>query len=60
MFMGITPEVSQWSADGKEFTLEFEDNPLEEFVELPQDGQELNYSNLYCGVIRGSLEMVGS
>ena len=39
----------------------FEENPFADFVELPDDGRaqdELWYSNLLCGVLRGSLEMV--
>jgi hypothetical protein len=66
MFLNITPMISNWSADSKEFSLVFEENPLAEFVELPQTvpgvqgdpKQELWYSNIYCGIIRGALEMV--
>ena len=36
-----------------------EDNPLTDFVELPEQLGALKYSNLLCGVIRGALEMVG-
>jgi len=39
----------------------FEENPLADFVELPDDGraqEELWYSNILCGVLRGALEMV--
>jgi hypothetical protein len=39
----------------------FEENPLADFVELPDDGraqEELWYSNVLCGVVRGALEMV--
>jgi len=38
----------------------FDENPLAEFVELPEDSamSELWYSNILCGVIRGALEMV--
>lgn len=37
-----------------------DDNPLAEFVELPDDAVEggLWYSNILCGVLRGALEMV--
>ena len=35
-----------------------EDNPLIEFAELPEQYNKLWYSNILCGVIRGSLEMV--
>ena len=61
VFMNITPTVTNWSADSKTFHLVFEDNPLADFVELPDDGRaqdELWYSNILCGVIRGALEMV--
>lgn len=61
IFMNITPTITNWSQDGKTFSLVFEENPLADFVELPDDGRaqdELWYSNILCGVIRGSLEMV--
>ena len=35
-----------------------EDNPLIDFVELPEGCGKLRYCNLLCGVIRGALEMV--
>ena len=59
--MNVTPLVSGWSQDGKSFGLVFEENPLADFVELPDDGraqEELWYSNVLCGVVRGALEMV--
>jgi hypothetical protein len=34
------------------------DNPLADFVELPEEYRPLCYSNLLPGVIRGALEMV--
>jgi len=42
------------------FTLTFDENPLAEFVELPDDALigGLWYSNVLCGVLRGALEMV--
>ena len=60
--MNITPTVTNWTADNKQFSLVFDENPLTDFVELPDDGKaqdELWYSNILCGVIRGALEMVG-
>jgi hypothetical protein len=39
----------------------FDENPFADFVELPDDGRaqdELWYSNILCGVLRGALEMV--
>ncbi|KAG9542715.1 BET3 family protein, partial [Aureobasidium melanogenum] len=61
MFLNITPVVTNWSSDNKSFTLLFDENPLADFVELPDDGKaqdELWYSNIFCGVLRGALEMV--
>lgn len=66
MFLNVSPSVTNWSSDGKEFSLVFEENPLTEFVELPLEvpgvegnvKEELWYCNLLCGVVRGALEMV--
>lgn len=58
MFLGITPTVTSWSAAGDEFSLVFDQNPLAEFVELPNDHNQLWYSNILVGVIKGALEMV--
>jgi hypothetical protein len=43
------------------FTLTLDENPLADFVELPDEALEggLWFSNVLCGVIRGALEMVG-
>ena len=58
MFLGISPSITNWSSDEKEFSLLIDDNPLADFVELPEHASSLYYSNIYCGVIRGALEMV--
>ena len=61
IFLNITPTVANWTNDSKSFSLIFEENPLADFVELPDDGKaqdELWFSNIYCGVLRGALEMV--
>lgn len=60
MFLGITPSVANWNQTLDEFSLVFETNPLTEFVELPEDGRlnDLCYSQVICGAIRGALEMV--
>ncbi|ESN93863.1 hypothetical protein HELRODRAFT_88048 [Helobdella robusta] len=58
MFLGITPVVTNWSSTGDEFSLLIENNPLTEFVELPDNHSQLNYSNIICGAMRGALEMV--
>ena len=49
------------ASDDKSFSLVFDENPLADFVELPEDGpyEKIWYSNVLCGVIRGALEMVG-
>ena len=38
--------------------MQLSDNPLAEFVELPEQYSSLSYSNMLCGVLRGALEMV--
>lgn len=58
MYLGITPVVSNWSPAGDEFSLLIENNPLTEFVELPEGHNALNYSNILCGALKGCLEMV--
>jgi len=56
MFLGSTAEVVHSSAS--EFSLQLIDNPLAEFVELPEQHSQLAYSCILCGVLRGALEMV--
>jgi len=48
------------TAAGSSFILTFDENPLAEFVELPDEALEggLWFSNILCGVVRGALEMV--
>jgi len=58
MYLGVQGVVENWSPDGRECSLRLPDNPLADFVELPQGYSELRYSNILCGVIRGSLEML--
>ena len=57
-FLGVIPIVANWNQRGDEFSLILDQNPLVEFVELPDDHPQLLYSNIVCGVIRGALEMV--
>lgn len=72
-FLNITPAITHSSATAKPnsaaavpgqvyFNLTLDENPLAEFVELPEDALEggLWYSNVLCGVLRGALEMVYS
>lgn len=58
MFLGVTATVANWDADGTECSLILEDNPLVDFVELPETCHGLYYCNVLCGVLRGALEMV--
>ncbi|KAE8624178.1 hypothetical protein XENTR_v10005856 [Xenopus tropicalis] len=60
MYLGITPTITNWSPAGDEFSLILENNPLVDFVELPDNHSTLVYSNLLCGVLRGALEMASS
>ena len=60
MFLGVTASVTNWDADGTSCSLVFEDNPLVDFVELPDTCQGLYYCNILSGVVRGALEMVSS
>ncbi|KAG7447967.1 TRAPP I complex [Guyanagaster necrorhizus] len=74
-FLNISPSVTHGTAapplspgrpnsvgsvPGSYFTLALDENPLAEFVELPEQVLEggLWFSNVLCGVIRGALEMV--
>jgi hypothetical protein len=58
LFLGVTPSITNWSPAGDEFSLQFETNPLTEFVELPDQCHNLKYANVLTGVIRGACEMV--
>ncbi|CAB9514779.1 protein particle complex subunit 3 [Seminavis robusta] len=69
MFLGITADVViHEGTEGKEdsYSLIMTDNPLAIFVELPDQYQSpagegqplLEYNSLYCGLIRGALEML--
>ncbi|KAF7969285.1 hypothetical protein HWV62_27821 [Athelia sp. TMB] len=53
------PSSTQASV-GASFTLTLDENPLAEFVELPEAALDggLWFSNVLCGVLRGSLEMI--
>lgn len=58
MFLGVSGTVSNWNAESTECSLILDDNPLVDFVELPETCQGLWYCNVLCGVIRGALEQV--
>ncbi|EPQ58326.1 transport protein particle complex subunit [Gloeophyllum trabeum ATCC 11539] len=70
-FLNITPTVTHSQLPptsptapstqaGTSFVLTLDENPLAEFVELPEEALEggLWFSNVLCGVLRGSLEMI--
>src|SRR5436190_10977970 len=50
IYLNITPTVTSWAADEKSFSLILDENPLADFVELPEDGpyEKLWYSNALC------------
>ncbi|KAI0320724.1 NO signaling/Golgi transport ligand-binding domain-containing protein [Amylostereum chailletii] len=52
--------AAQNTAANPYFTLTLDENPLAEFVELPEEVLEggLWFSNVLCGVLRGALEMI--
>lgn len=59
MYLNIQPIVTAMSLDQKSFSLVLEENPLLDFVELPQEAlTKMWYSNVLCGVLKSSLEMV--
>ena len=60
MFLGIEGEIQKMNTKDKEksFSLILKSNPLTDYVQLPEDMKNLNYSNLLCGIIRGALEMI--
>ena len=57
-YLGVTPNIANWSGGSDEFSLILDHNPLAEFVEIPDEHRKLFYSNILVGVLRGALEMV--
>lgn len=59
MFLGVFADVQNWDAQYQSCSLVLKDNPLSDFVILPpQLRNELWYSNVLTGIIRGALEMI--
>lgn len=56
IFLNVSPHVMH--VNETTFNLQFDENPLAEFVELPEEAKKLWYSNILCGVVKGALEMV--
>lgn len=50
--------LEDWNESGTSVLLVLPHNPLESWVELPDELQALQYSNLLAGAIRGALEAV--
>ncbi|XP_075252131.1 trafficking protein particle complex subunit 3-like [Convolutriloba macropyga] len=58
-YFGIASvEATNWDAKMTECSLILKENPLADFVELPEKHQSLFYSNILCGVIKGALTAV--
>ena len=59
MFLGISPTITNWSPAGDEFSLLIENNPLTDFVELP-DGHRYK-EKLFpgFGILRKSSGILG-
>jgi len=58
LYLGFAPTITNWSNANDEFSIIIDQNPLTEYVELPDNLTNLRYCNLLSGVIRGALEMV--
>lgn len=58
LYLNVMPTVDHWSQTCDEFSVILYNNPLTEFVELPDSLQNMNYLNILPGIIRGALEMV--
>lgn len=60
MYMNTSVSVEKWSEDGREFSLIIDENPFTEFLSLPEKlvKENLLYCNLFCGIIRGALEVL--
>lgn len=60
MFLGTSCEVVQWNQEMTACSMLLPENPFAEYVELPERmvKEGLWYSNLICGVLRGSLEQL--
>lgn len=58
LYLNVNVTIGSWSPAGDEFSILMDQNPLAEFVELPDKYTTLRYSNLLAGAIRGACEMV--
>jgi trafficking protein particle complex subunit 3 len=61
MFLNITATITDWSDEDPshpQCSITLEDNPLADFVELPENLATLRYCSILSGAVRGALEMV--
>lgn len=60
MFLGVSGRANMKKGDSDQpgFVITFVDNPLDQYVSLPENLKGLQYSKVICGVIRGALEAV--
>ena len=58
LYLNVNVTMCNWSNNGDEFSIVMDQNPLAEFVELPDTCTNLKYSNVLAGAIRGACEMV--
>lgn len=59
MYWNTVPRVTGWNEEGTRCVLLFPtETPLETFVDIPDKLRGLSYSQVLCGVIRGSLSSV--
>eukprot|EP01130_Rhizamoeba_saxonica_P003268 TRINITY_DN1396_c0_g1_i1.p1 TRINITY_DN1396_c0_g1~~TRINITY_DN1396_c0_g1_i1.p1 ORF type:complete len:198 (-),score=52.10 TRINITY_DN1396_c0_g1_i1:84-641(-) len=59
VFLGVTGQITHMDVEKKKFRIVLDDNPLIDFVELPDTlVQELQYNNILCGIIEGALKQL--
>lgn len=60
LFLNVAAAVGAWSSDGTACSLVLTDNPLADFVELPEPYRRggLSYCQLLAGAVRGALSQV--
>lgn len=63
MFLGVKGDLEELKADSHKdisFNIVLNDNPLTDFVEIPEHLSGLSYNNIICGAIRGAIHSVKS
>ena len=61
MFLGTKADLEELKAESYKdisFNLVINDNPLTDFVEIPEHLFGLSYNNIICGAIRGAIGSV--